>query len=116
MRQPCGTKRRALVVALCLSALSAAPARAQATYLPGECVPDDECLCLKGEDVDKLNSFVLDCDQDRARLEAAVMTLEDAKAVAATPNESFWRQPEVVVGGVVVSFALGGLIGWALAR
>lgn len=51
------------------------------------------------------------------KCDARLKALASGVTVATTPEPpAFWQQPEVVVGGVVVSFAVGGLIGWLAAR
>lgn len=83
------------------------------SLLPSECKPEDGCLCLKESDAKAVGQDLVRLEQCEVRLSA----LQAGTAEAMTPQpEAFWQQPEILVGGVVVSFAFGGLIGWAFAK
>lgn len=72
---------------------------------------------MKGPDVDYLNSQMIAFEQCQAKEKEFSALVENLKGKALVQEEApWWKQGEVVIGGVVVSFALGGLIGWAVAH
>lgn len=111
------TRRRALAAALSLTVLSAAPANGQASLLPGDCKPEDECLCLLGSDAERIAKDMVALDRCLVREKEQALALESVKAQAQTATEKpWWENGEVVVGGVVVGFTFGGLLGYLLAK
>lgn len=90
------------------------------TLLPDECDEIDECLCIRGGDVEAIAKDSFDLERCLAREEALRPALDRALARipegSGLPPPAFWQRPEIVIGGMVVSLAVGGLIGWAATR
>lgn len=87
------------------------------SLLPSECTEADACLCMKGDDVDFLNGKMVAFEQCQAKEAEYREALDKLKGQASIQEaDPWWKSGEVVVGGVVVSFAVGGLIGFLIAR
>ena len=72
---------------------------------------------MRGIDVDYLNGQIILLEQCQAREREYATTLENLKGKALDQEQlPWWKSGEVVVGGVAVGFAFGGLIGYLLAK
>lgn len=72
---------------------------------------------MPGEDVDYLNSQLIEFEKCRIRSGKYEVALDKLKTAAVSQEASpWWKRGEVVIGGVAVSFAVGGIIGYLIAK
>ena len=100
----------AFLTASLAAPLSAAPKTLQ-TLLPGECLPENNCICLTGDGVDLVNQEMIDYEKCLDR-EQARKPLQDALGPSLAP-QPWWADPKIVIGGIVVSGSIGLAIGAA---
>lgn len=85
--------------------------------LPYQCQPADECLCLRGSDTDAIDRELAQGEECLARLAALTKGVDTTKAAEhSAQGLQAWQTPTAVIGGVLVSFAVGGVLGWLVAR
>ena len=83
------------------------------TKLPSECLPDDWCICLDQSATDLINQEMIKLELCLEREKAREPLIE--LATRASQPSPWWANPSVVIGGVVVSAAVGLSVGIVLA-
>lgn len=88
------------------------------TFTPGECLEyQQECLCYKKESIDKIARAIVDlklCQYSLKEREEYIK--ERYNTFNSSHGEAWWQQPEIVISGVVISFSLGALLTYGLAK
>jgi len=95
--------------------LSSAPARADmSALLPTECTADDACTCFSRPAVEKIAKELTYAGVCRYEVEK-LRAFAEGDAVPAQ-SLSWYQEPEMIIGGVVVSVSLGLMLGFALGK
>ncbi len=72
---------------------------------------------MRGLDVDFINGQLVEFEQCQGREAEYRAILDELKGKSVLQEaEPWWKSGEVVVGGIVVTFAVGGLLGFLLAK
>lgn len=81
---------------------------------PEECTPKLACTCYMPHALIKIADRIQDaefCELKLVRLNSQLNVLEEAQFEA-----SWYQDPYFVVGGIVVSVAVGGVVGYFLSK
>jgi hypothetical protein len=80
--------------------------------LPSECKPEDECLCLPGEQVDSVVNDLIESEKCQEREKSLQLVLREwqAHAIPEKKPEAWFEQRPTIIGGFVLSFIVGGLL------
>jgi hypothetical protein len=68
------------------------------------------CRCFTYEEVIKLGKGLT--DRKKCRAEMAEKDLFIEEHMLSGQDTEFWQEPEIIIGGVVVSFSAGAIIGY----
>lgn len=76
------------------------------TFLPSECVEEDGCLCLLPPGIEIVTQRMIDADRCEAREREMAPAVDALKQQEERPAP-WWAEPQVVVGGLALSFGIG---------
>ena len=69
--------------------------------------------CFNTQEISQLASFKKDCDVCQLDLNACKNTMS-AVVEGELPAVQWYQQPEIIIGGMVVTFSLGILVGYVV--
>lgn len=107
--------RKAITILLTAFLTTQTLANSQHALKPTDCLPEQSCECYLPQDIKKIASGLREREACRHELQLAKKFIKESEN-RHTPALSWWQEPGVVGGGMVVSFSVGALLMYSAVK
>ena len=75
-----------------------------------------KCVCYNMTQLKKLQDGLIEGKKCAIDLEYANKKVDELQKFGKSKEPQWYQDPHVIVGGVVISFAVGGIVTWAIMK